>query len=280
MHKYIFIITLIFFIFVFIRVKADDDDDDDDNGSSRSEYRDSKSTVKTDISSNTGDGQIQQSANDYRNNNSNNSSTTSDVNNNRDQARNNDLNNSNYGSYNQNNNRYSDTNRTNNNSYSNGNSVNNSVIMQRPQPRPTNQPPWPSAPPPVSNDVDPNMKDFRTGLSFRTLKILSKLSNCEQHTLLNYRRLLRTPEIRLQFYRDLYQLRQRNYVDGCGEGMVRIGHRERAILLSDPYFRKKIERLMSRQPIGAAIRGPIQYPNDIGAGQQQGARVLTLSKQY
>lgn len=281
MHKYIFITTLIFFIFVFIRVKADDDEDED-TGSSKGDYRDSKATLKADVAGSTGDGQAQQNAADHRSNNSNNSSISSDVNNNRDQARNNAPSNSNYGSYNQNNNRYSDTSRPNNYNPAFRNVANNYGNIPRPQPRPTIQPSWPSAPAPapVSNDLDPNMKDFRTGLSFGTLKMLSKLPTCDQQALLNYRRLLRTPSIRLQFYRDLYQLRQGNYVDGCGEGMVRIGHRERAILLSDPFFRKKVERLMRRQPIGAAIRAPVHYPNDIGADQQQGAKVLTLNKQY
>lgn len=265
MDKYIFIITLIFFVFLLNRVKAEDDDEVDDDSISSKSDGDSKATIKTDVSGSARDGQIQQSSSENRNNNANNLSSTNDTNVSRNQVRNNTVNSSNSGSYNHNN---------------NGNNSNNNGNSQSSQPRIPAQSSSFVAPSPVNNDVDPNMKDFRTGLSFGTLKILSQLPNCDQQTLLNYRRLLRTPSIRLQFYRDFYQLSQKNYVDGCGEGMVRIGHRERAILLRDPYFRKKVEKLMSRQPIGAAIRGPVHYPNDIGAGQQQGAKVLTLSKQY
>ena len=234
----------------------------------QSDIEDQKSITKANLSENSGDGQIKQNVNDYHNNRSSNINQNNRNNNSynsRGAAYNNISNRSN------NNNIKYDRNRIgyDNSSYNGNRGYNN--------PPPPVRRAW-SPPPPLSSDVNPNLKDFGTGLSFGTLKILSTLPNCDQQTLLNYRRLLRNPSIRLQFYRDLYQLKQHNYLDGCGEGTVRIGYRERAILLRDPYFRKKVEILMSRQPIGAAIRGPVYYPNDIDVSPQQIDPILTLNK--
>ena len=120
----------------------------------------------------------------------------------------------------------------------------------------------------LEDDLDPNIRDSRTGLSLQTLRQISNLPTCTQQTLTNYRRLLKKPSIRLQFYRDLYQRHQFNNLDECAEGSVRIGYRERNILMDDPYFRRHVEFMMKKQPISAAISGPID--------NQTTDRVLTV----
>ena len=127
--------------------------------------------------------------------------------------------------------------------------------------------------------------DPETGLTFGTLRILSRLSPCKRQLLTNYRRLLRSPTIRLQFYRDLYQRHQSERVrTGCGDGdgTVKLGYRERAVLLGDPGFRARVEKMMrQRQPVGVALNGPVRYPNDIVMDNTQPTQnVLTISKQY
>lgn len=128
--------------------------------------------------------------------------------------------------------------------------------------------------------------DRKTGLSRGTLQMLARLSHCKRQLLLNYRRLLRSPVIRLQFYRDLYQRHQAEYVaTGCGEGgdeKVKLGFKERAMLLGDPFFRAKVEKLMrGRQPVGVAINGPVRYPNDIVMDNTQPPQnVLAVTKVY
>lgn len=116
-------------------------------------------------------------------------------------------------------------------------------------------------------------RDDRTGLAFSTLNRLSTLPTCLQKTLLNYRTLLRNPKLRLQFFRDLYQRQQKDYLDACGEGMVEIGARERRILLGDRYFRRQVEFMMRKKSIGAAIRGPVSYSSD------NNSRILTINNQ-
>ena len=266
-----------------IKVKAEDDNDDDSysnrqaqRGDRESNIEDTRNTTKTEISENTEDGQRSDNRNNFDDNRSYNS--------NRDNRNNNGYKTRDtvHGDRSNYQNHYSNDRDSNNFSYnSRGNYNGNRGYNNMPLPAKMSlAAPPPSPTPGGPNDVDPYLRDPQTGLSFGTVRILSRLPKCDQQTLLNYRRLLRTPSIRLQFYRDLYQMRQRNYVDGCGEGMVRIGHRERAILLHDPYFKKKVERLMALQPVGAAIREPVRYPNDIGAPLQQEAKTLTLSKQY
>ena len=134
---------------------------------------------------------------------------------------------------------------------------------------------------------DPETIDPQTGLSLATLRILARFSPCKRQLLLNYRRLLRSPTIRLQFYRDLYQRHQSKYVkSGCGagdgDGRVKLGYRERAVLLGDPAFRARVEKLMRRrQPIGVAINGPVRYPSDIAMNNTQPPQnFLTITKQY
>jgi hypothetical protein len=261
MYKNNYIISLIFALFMISGLRADDDfnDEETEKRSRQSDVQDQMSTFKANVSKNAGDKQIKENESDrrsdfYRNRRSN--------------------------SYQFNrNNKGKLTNSTAYNNFNNGSNTANINYDTTPynRNRGYNKPAQPA---PIVNDINPNLKDFRTGLSYGTLKILSTLPSCDQQTLLNYRRLLRNPLIRLQFYRDLYQWKQRNYVDGCGEGMVKIGHRERAILLRDPYFREKIELLMARQPIGAALRGPLHYPTDIGATTQPLDPVLILNKSY
>ena len=127
--------------------------------------------------------------------------------------------------------------------------------------------------------------DPKTGLSVGTLRLLARISPCKRQLLLDHRRLLRSPTIRLQFYRDLYQRHQFEHVAaGCGEGdgRVKLGFKERAVLLGDPFFRAKVKKLMrGRQPIGVAINGPVRYPNDIVLDNTQPRQnILTITKQY
>lgn len=131
---------------------------------------------------------------------------------------------------------------------------------------------------------DPGAIDPKTGLSLGTLQIIYGLSPCKRQLLINYRRLLRSPTIRLQFYRDLYQRYQAEHVaTGCGEGgeKIMLGFKERAVLLGDPFFRAKVKKLMRRQPMGVAINGPSRYPNDITMDNTQPLQnTLTITKQY
>lgn len=263
MDKYNLITTLILVLYMISGLRGEDDVNDGvssrltERSNRQSDIKDQKSTTKTNISENTGDGQIKQNVSDKRSDYHDNRSY-----NNSQYNRNNNGYNSRGAAYNYGNNRGNNENINydrNRIGYDNSPYKGNRGYDNPPPPA------WSS--PPLARSVNPNLKEFRTGLSFGTLKILSTLPNCDQQTLLNYHHLLRNPTIRLQFYRDLYQINQRNYLDGCGEGMVRVGHRERAILLRDPYFRKKVEILMTRQPIGAAIRGPVRYPNDINISQ-------------
>lgn len=122
-----------------------------------------------------------------------------------------------------------------------------------------------------NNNAD--IKDYNTGLSFGTVELISRLPACKRQTLLNYRRLLRNPSIRRQFYRDLYQRHQFDLVDGCSEGNVRIGYKERAVLLNDPFFRKRIGKLMRRRSIESAIRG-----DETNLGNDSREKILTISE--
>lgn len=136
-----------------------------------------------------------------------------------------------------------------------------------------------------SNLRQPEIIHPNNGLSSSTINLISRYPPCKRQFLLNYNRLLRSPNIRLQFYRDLYQLNQSELIpNDCGEGVekVKLGFRERAVLLKDPFFRAKVEKLMrKRQPIGLAISGPIKYPNDILLDNNVPAKnILTISKQY
>lgn len=109
----------------------------------------------------------------------------------------------------------------------------------------------------------PAVVDRRSGLLLATVRRIKSLSPCKRQFLLNCNRLLRSPNIRLQFYRDLFQRLQSELIPTqCGEGdeSVKLGFRERAVLLNDPCFRAKVEHLMKRQPIGLAIRGPKANP--------------------
>lgn len=134
---------------------------------------------------------------------------------------------------------------------------------------------------PADRTID-DVRDDQTGLSYRTVRIISTLPPCQNKLLINYRRLLRSPDIRLQFFRDLYQLKQKNYLEGCegDDAMIEIGSRERRILMKDKYFRRQVEFLMSKRAVGAAIRGPTHYPNDIdNLNSSRGTRILTITKQ-
>ena len=95
-------------------------------------------------------------------------------------------------------------------------------------------------------DMALNIKEPITGLAVGTFKfIMSVVPPCKQAALINYKKLMENPVIRTQFFKDLYQRKQRNKLDGCsadGTGkIVDLNYNDREILLRDPFFRLYLE---------------------------------------
>lgn len=281
--KSILLLLSLLLLNLFVAVRAEDDDDFNmDNSDDSTRRRDDD--VEKDRSNNLknnyerADNDLNnQLSNDSTSNNNNNSPTNSTYNNTNYNNDNNNNNNSNnrYNRYDNSNrlNNRSDRGIRNNASYRNDNNIN--------YPRDNRQANY------TSNyddgGIDLNLRNPRTGLSYKTTQNISKYPSCTQNVLLDYRQLLRNPTIRLQFFRDLYQMKQSNEVDGCSDGTVDIGFKERRVLLRDPYFRKHVEFLMKKKPIGAVIRGPVAMNNDVGGNNAviapPGTRILTINRQ-
>lgn len=247
-----FILFLIFLFALTVNVRASSDDGNETDSNNSGDTNDSSDTVNnSDDSSNTSS-----TSNNSNSNDATNSTDSNTNNNNNSSTRNTNIPVNPVRKINRNTN----TTNYNRNTYNNNNNYN-------------------------SPRQDFEAVDPETGLTFGTLRLLSRLSPCKRQLLTNYRRLLRSPTIRLQFYRDLYQRHQSERVrTGCGEGdgTVKLGYRERAVLLGDPGFRARVEKMMRRrQPIGVALNGPVRYPNDIIMDNTQPTQnVLTISKQY
>lgn len=105
-------------------------------------------------------------------------------------------------------------------------------------------------------DMALNIKEPITGLAVGTFKfIMSVIPPCKQPALINYKKLMENPVIRTQFFKDLYQRKQRNKLDGCADGtgeIVHLNYNDREILLRDPFFRLYLETLMAKESINPA----------------------------